>query len=287
MEIIKDYAMHYIHLIGEAMSGLNIFVNILDIIILSFVIFAVYHFIKERRAGKLAWGVIIFAVFLVLCVALNLRAMQFILSSVFQLGIVFIALIFQPELRSALEKLGDTSIKRFKQIGEQKNNSTTIALIDEFCEAVSDLSKTKTGALIVFERNTKLGDIILTGTIINAQFSGTLMKSLFFDKAPLHDGAVVIRANRIHSAGCLLPLESDRELYTELGTRHRAAIGMSEHSDALIVVVSEETGAISVAHNGTLERGITSGELYEIISAFLVSDEGEKSKVFRIRRRKK
>lgn len=278
MEIIKDYAMHYIHLIGEAMSGLNILVNILDIIILSFVIFAVYHFIKERRAGKLAWGVIICVLFLVLCVALNLRAMQFILSSVFQLGIVFIALIFQPELRSALEKLGDTSIKRFKQIGEQKNNSTTIALIDEFCEAVADLSRTKTGALIVFERNTKLGDIILTGTIINAQFSGTLMKSLFFDKAPLHDGAVVIRANRIHSAGCLLPLESDRELYTELGTRHRAAIGVSEVSDCVSVVVSEETGTISLAHEGKLFRNFTKTSLKKKLQEYLVKSSQEHKK---------
>jgi diadenylate cyclase len=204
--------------------------------------------------------------------------MQFILSSVFQLGIVFIALIFQPELRSALEKLGDTSIKRFKQIGEQKNNSTTIALIDEFCEAVSDLSKTKTGALIVFERNTKLGDIILTGTIINAQFSGTLMKSLFFDKAPLHDGAVVIRANRIHSAGCLLPLESDRELYTELGTRHRAAIGVSEVSDCVSVVVSEETGTISLAHEGKLFRNFTKASLKKKLQEYLVKNSQEHKK---------
>ncbi len=278
MEIIRDYVMHYIRLIGEAMTGLNIFVNILDIIILSVVIFAVYHFIKERRAGKLAWGVIIFVLFLVLCVALKLRAMQFVLSSFFQLGIVFVALIFQPELRSALEKLGDTSIKRFKQIGEQKNNSTTNALIDEFCEAVADLSRSKTGALIVFERNTKLGDIILTGTIVNAQFSGTLMKSLFFDKAPLHDGAVVIRSNRIHSAGCLLPLESDREIYTELGTRHRAAIGVSEVSDCVSVVVSEETGTISLAHEGKLYRNFTKVSLKKKLQEYLVKNSQDHKK---------
>ena len=238
----------------------------------------VYHFIKERRAGKLAWGVIIFGLFLVICVALKLRAMQFILSSVFQLGIVFIALIFQPELRSALEKLGDTSIKRFKQIGEQKNNSTTVALIDEFCEAVGDLSKTKTGALVVFERNTKLGDIILTGTIVNAQFSGTLMKSIFFDKAPLHDGAVVIRSNRIHSAGCLLPLESNREIYTELGTRHRAAIGVSEVSDCISVVVSEETGTISLAHEGKLYRNFTKTTLKKKLQEYLAKSPQEHKK---------
>ena len=148
------------------------------------------------------------------------------------------------------------------------------------------MSDTKTGALIVIEGKTLLGEIISTGSEIDSTITVPMIENIFFPKAPLHDGAMVIRDNRIHSAGCILPL-TQNDVSFELGTRHRAAIGMSEHSDALIVVVSEETGAISVAHNGTLERGITSGELYEIISAFLVSDEGEKSKVFRIRRRKK
>ena len=263
--------MHYFRLIGEAMTGVNILVSILDIALLSFIIFAVYHFIKERRAGKLAWGVCIFIMFVVFCVILKLRAMEFVLSNFFQYGII-IAFIFHPELRSALEKLGDTSIKGIQQIGDQKNNSTTNSLIDEFCDAVMDLSSTKTGALIVFERNTKLGYIILTGTIVNAQFSGTLLKSIFFDKAPLHDGAVVIRANRIHSAACLLPLESDREIYTELGTRHRAAIGVSEVSDCVSVVVSEETGTISLAHEGKLMRNFTKVTLKKKLQEYLVKN---------------
>ena len=132
------------------------------------------------------------------------------------------------------------------------------------------MSRSKTGALIVFERNTKLGDIILTGTIINAQFSGTLMKSIFFDKAPLHDGAVVIRANRIHSAGCLLPLESNRELYTELGTRHRAGIGISEVSDCVSIIVSEETGIVSMAHEGKLYRNFTKVTLKKKLQEYLI-----------------
>ncbi len=272
-----EFIMHYIRLIGEAMSGLGALNSILDILLLSFIIFTVYHFIKERRAGKLAWGVCIFILFVVFCIVLKLRAMEFVLSNFFQFGII-IAFIFHPELRSALEKLGDTSIKGIKQIGDQKNNSTTNALIDEFCEAVFDLSSTKTGALIVFERNTKLGDIILTGTIINAQFSGTLLKSIFFNKAPLHDGAVVIRANRIHSAGCLLPLESDREIYTELGTRHRAAIGVSEVSDCISVVVSEETGTVSLAHEGKLSRNFTKVTLKKKLQEYLVKNSQEHKK---------
>lgn len=274
-----DWFMHYVRLIAVATNDvISLILAILDILILSAAIFAVYHFIRERRAGKLAWGVCIFFLFLIVCDILNLRAMQFVLSSFVQLGVVFIALIFQPELRSALEKLGDNSIKGFKQIGDQKNNSPTNALIDEFTEAIFDLSRSKTGALVVFERNTKLGDIILTGTIINAQFSGTLMKSIFFDKAPLHDGAVVIRANRIHSAGCLLPLESNREVYTELGTRHRAGIGISEVSDCVSVIVSEETGIVSIAHEGKLMRNFTKVTMKKKLQEFLVKSSQEQKR---------
>lgn len=266
-----DWIMHYVRLVTVATNDpISLILAIFDILILSAALFAVYHFIKERRAGKLAWGVGIFFIFLIICDLLNLRAMQFILSNFVTLGVTFIAIIFQPELRAALEKLGDNSIKGFRQIGDQKSNSPTSTLIDEFTEAVFDLSRTKTGALVVFERNTKLGDIILTGTIINAQFSGTLMKSIFFDKAPLHDGAVVIRSNRIHSAGCLLPLESDREVYTELGTRHRAGIGISEVSDCVSIIVSEETGIVSLAHEGKLYRNFTKVTLKKKLQEYLI-----------------
>ena len=266
-----DWIMHYVRLVTVATNDpISLILAIFDILILSAALFAVYHFIKERRAGKLAWGVGIFFIFLIICDLLNLRAMQFILSNFVTLGVTFIAIIFQPELRAALEKLGDNSIKGFRQIGDQKNNSPTSTLIDEFTEAIFDLSRTKTGALVVFERNTKLGDIILTGTIINAQFSGTLMKSIFFDKAPLHDGAVVIRSNRIHSAGCLLPLESDREVYTELGTRHRAGIGISEGSDCVSIIVSEETGIVSLAHEGKLYRNFTKVTLKKKLQEYLI-----------------
>lgn len=276
-----DWLMHYVRLVTVATDDVvSLILAVFDILILSAALFAVYHFIKERRAGKLAWGVGIFFVFLIICDLLNLRAMQFILSNFVTLGATFIAIIFQPELRSALEKLGDNSIKGFKQIGDQKNNSATSSLIDEFTEAVFDLSRSKTGALVVFERNTKLGDIILTGTIINAQFSGTLIKSIFFDKAPLHDGAVVIRANRIHSAGCLLPLESNREVYTELGTRHRAGIGISEVSDCVSIIVSEETGIVSLAHEGKLYRNFTKVTLKKKLQEYLIkSAQDQKRKL--------
>lgn len=254
------------------------FFDLLDIAILTLVIFSVYQFIKERRAGKLAIGVGLLLVFLIVCEILNLHAMQFILDYLFQSGIVVLAIIFQPEIRSALEKMGAVSIKGFKNIGEQRNGTPTATMIEEFTEAVFDLAKTKTGALIVFERNTKLGETILTGTVINAQFSGNLLKNIFFNKAPLHDGAVIIRANRIHSAACILPLESDRDLFKDLGTRHRAAIGISEVSDCVAVVVSEETGIVSIAHEGNIFRNFTKASMKSTLQDYLIKGSSEQKK---------
>ena len=254
------------------------FLDLLDIVILTVVLFSIYQFIKERRAGKLAVGVALLFVFLIVCEILNLHAMKFILDYLFQSGIIVLAIIFQPELRSALEKMGAFSIKGFKNIGEQRN-SISAPLIEDFTEAIFDLAKTKTGALVVFERNTKLGEIILTGTVINAQFSGNLLKNIFFNKAPLHDGAVIIRGNRIHSAACILPLESDRDLFKDLGTRHRAAIGISEISDCVAIVVSEETGIVSIAHEGNLYRNFTKISMKKTLQEYLVkSSESLKKK---------
>lgn len=261
------------------------FFDFLDIALLTVVIFSVYQFIKERRAGRLALGVGLLFAFLIVCELLNLHAMQFLLGNLFQSGIVLLALVFQPELRSALEKMADTSIKGFKNISEQRNATPTTTLIEEFSDVVFELAKNKTGALIIFERNTKLGDVIFTGTVINAQFSGNLLKSIFFDKAPLHDGAVIIRDNRLHSAGCILPLESNRELFKDLGTRHRAAIGISEISDCISVVVSEETGIVSIAHEGNIYRNFTKTSMKSTLYDYLVrgaSDPKRKSGIKKV-----
>ena len=255
------------------------FFDFLDIVFLTVVIFSVYQFIKERRAGKLALGVGLLFVSLIICEALNLHAMQFIFNNLFRSGILIIAIIFQPELRSALEKVGGTSIKGIRNIGDQRNGTLTGALIEDFTEAVFDLAKTKTGALIVFERNTKLGDIILTGTVVNAQFSGNLLKSIFFNKAPLHDGAVIIRNNRIHSAACILPVEPDRDLFRDLGTRHRAAIGISEISDCVAVVVSEETGIVSIAHEGNIYRNFTKTSMKNTLQDYLMNGSTDPKKM--------
>ena len=254
------------------------FFDVLDIICLAFVLFVVYKFVKERRAGKLVLGVAFLTIFLIICNLLSLNAMKFILSSLFEVGIVLLVVIFQPELRAALEKMGDNSIKGVKSIGERKNSTQTVAMIDEISNAIFDLAKSKTGAIIVFERNTKLGDLILTGTVINAQVSTFLIKNIFFNKAPLHDGAVIVRDNRIYSAGCLLPLSVNPDIIKDLGTRHRAAIGVSENSDCVAVVVSEETGIVSIAHEGRIYRNFTRATMKKRLEEFLITNTSEQKK---------
>ncbi len=254
------------------------FFDILDILCLSLVLFVAFQFVKERRAGKLALGVGLLFAFMILCNLLNLRSMQFILSHFFDFGIIVLVIIFQPEFRSALEKLGDNSIKGVKSIGEAKNSTQTIDMIDTISNAVFDLAKTKTGAIIVFERNTKLGDFILSGTILNAQVSTFLLRNIFFNKAPLHDGAVIVRDNRIYSAGCLLPLSTNPDIIKDLGTRHRAAIGVSENSDCVAVVVSEETGIVSITNEGHIYRNFTRATMKKKLQEYLLQDKSSQKK---------
>ena len=263
--MIWDYIVHFFSLF----KLITVF-DIIDILFLTGVLFAVYLFMKERRAGKLALGVGFIFLLLIISELLSLRAMQFILSHVIDVGLVLLVVIFQPEIRSGLEKLGDNSLKGIKVIGEQKNSTQTLAMIDEIANATFELAKSKTGALIVFERNTRLGDLILTGTVINAQVSSYLLRNIFYDKAPLHDGAVIIRDNRIYSAGCLLPLSVNTDIIKDLGTRHRAAIGASENSDCIAVVVSEETGIVSVAHEGHIYRNFTRATIKKKLEEYLV-----------------
>ena len=235
----------------------------------AFLLYYVYKFIRDRRAGKLALGVVFIIVFQVLSGILEMQAMQFILQNVLQVGLITLVVLFQPELRTALEKMGGESLRGIRSIGEQKGASFAYAMIDSVAAAVADMSASKTGALIVFERSTKLGDLILTGTVINADPSPFLIKNVFFNKAPLHDGALIIRDGRLYAAGCLLPLSANPDIIKDLGTRHRAAIGMSENSDAVVVVVSEETGMISVAYEGNMKRGFDRHSLTRELRQYL------------------
>ncbi len=251
--------------------------DIIDIALVSVLIYYIYKFIRERRAGKLAVGIGVLAFMTMLSNVFELNVINFFMKNIFQVGLVAAVVIFQPELRSLLENVGGDSIKRLRSLGEDREYQHMITFINELCEAVGEMSMSKTGALIVIERTTKLGDIISTGTVINADTSSMLIRNIFFNKSPLHDGAVVIRDQRIHAAGCLLPLATKNNITKELGTRHRAAIGASEASDALVVVVSEETGTISLAHKGHLHRGYDAVRLKAKLDSLLLQDRTKKT----------
>lgn len=231
------------------------FFDIIDILIVSVLFYYVIRFIRDRRAGKLAVGVVFLLIFQIIGELFNLIAVRFIMQNVFQVGILAVIVVFQPELRSMLENVGGESLKGLKSIGEQKNIQTVQNMIVDLCAVTNELSNDKTGALIVIEMSTKLGDVIKTGTIVNADMSSFLLKNIFFNNAPLHDGAVIIRDLRLYAAGCFLPPPLNTDIINkDLGTRHRAAIGVSEISDAVVIIVSEETGTISTAFKGKLKR---------------------------------
>lgn len=248
--------------------GIN---DLIDIIFVSVLFYYAFKFIWERRAGKLAIGLILLVVLQLASDLFDLTAIGFLMKNLFQVGIIALIIIFQPEVRSALEKIGSVQVGGVRGIisfNEQKSNAQLTQMVESVCMAVCDLALDKTGALIVFERSTKLGDYIRSGTVINADVTQKLIKNIFFNKSPLHDGALVIKEGRIHAAGCFLPLPTNNNIDRDFGTRHRAAIGMSENSDAIVVVVSEETGTISVACEGQLRRNYDYRSLYnELIEA--------------------
>ena len=256
-------------------------VDLLDIVILAVLIYYVYRFISDRRAGKLAVGVALIIVILIISSALEMHALNFILQNFYQVGIIALLIIFQPEMRAALEKVGATPMTSLKNIGEQKDTEQIIEAIEAITEAACDLAREKTGALIVIERSTKLGEYIKSGVVINAQVNAFLLRNIFFNKAPLHDGAVIIRDYRVYAAGCFLPLSTQTDIVKDLGTRHRAAIGMSEISDAPVIVVSEETGTISLAYEGALKRNFNYSTLKQELLQILDPAAGTKSQSHR------
>ena len=261
--------------------------DILDIIIVTILFYFIYKFLRDRRSGKLAVGVMFLVALYVVCGLLDMYVTRFILQNVFQVGIIVAAVVFQPELRSALEKVGGQPMKSLKNIGSS-NNQPELRMIGEVAAASASLSATKTGALIVIERLTKLGDLILTGTVIDAEPNVAIIKNIFFNKAPLHDGALIIRNSRLYAAGCLLPLTSNTDIDGDLGTRHRAAIGMSENSDAVVIVVSEETGVISLAVEGVLYRGYDREKLEADLRHYLIDDgDAVQKKISRLYRSSK
>lgn len=252
------------------------FFDVLDIAIVSVVFYYIFKFIRDRRAGKLAIGIFLIILLMLISDLFNMYALNFLLSNVVQVGIIGLMIVFQSELRYFLEKVGGNSF--INTLGKKgyKNVSDVFTCIGAVVDACAFFSSEMVGALIVFERSTKLGDVIKSGTVIDSAPTEYLIKNIFFNKAPLHDGALVVRNYRLYSAGCFLPLSAHQGINKELGTRHRAALGMSENSDAIVVVVSEETGAISLAVDGELSRGFTPEELRRKLITLLVGDTEQK-----------
>lgn len=277
LERIYEYWSIFADLVNRYVIGVIAemkFVDFVDIVILSIILFYVYKFIRQRRAVRLARGVLIVMAVLFISMIFNMRALNFILENFFQVGMIALIVIFQSDLRAALERFGSTKIKGFRGITET-DAKAIINAAEVISEAADALAKTKTGALIAIERSTKLGEHLSHGVILNAELSSLLIRNIFFNKAPMHDGAMIIREKRIYAAGCYLPL-SNADVNKDLGTRHRAALGLSEVSDSIVIVVSEETGTISVAVDGELARNFTQETLKKEIMKYLLPDENNK-----------
>ena len=235
-----------------------------DILLLAALFFAIFRFVRERRAGRILWGVGILVALYAVSELFDFYGMRYLFGSFFGYGLVALVVIFQPEIRSVVERLGSTSFRGLKNIGvHQAANRSAISAtaLDEIVLAVKHMSFSKTGAIIAIERSIRIGEYAQSGTLLNSDVSARLLQTIFYNLTPLHDGAVIIREGRVYAAGCNLPLTQNTEPVKDLGTRHRAAVGASEDSDAIIIVVSEQTGIISLAVKGELYRNFTSASL--------------------------
>lgn len=265
---LKDFWTTFTQYIQNPWSIVTL---IVDIVIVAFLIAAMIKILKGSRAMQLVKGIIFLIVITWLSFIFNLKILNYLLTTIMTYGVILLIVLFQPELRRALEQLGSSN-KLTRYLGIEKDIiSKTKEDIYKIGIAVMELSKTKTGALIVIERDIRLKEIMSTGVAINSEISPQLLVNIFTPKTPLHDGAVIISENKISAAACMLPLASDGDIAKELGTRHRAAIGMSKESDALVIVVSEETGKISIAKEGTLIADLKEEALKKILISNIIT----------------
>jgi diadenylate cyclase len=255
--------------------GIN---DIIDIALVAFVIYKVLGFIRESRAEQLVQGLLLLVVATWLSGQVHLYTMNWLLQSLLTVGILALIVVFQPELRRGLEQMGRSKIMKPSQFGKL-NKDKAMHITHEFVKAVEEFSAKKVGALIIIERQTSLSDICETGTYVDAEISANLLGNIFYEGAPLHDGAVIVRGDRIHAAGCVLPLTENMDLPSDLGTRHRAGIGITEKSDCITLIVSEETGIISIAKDGRLERYLDSKTVEKtLLSVYLSRNDEENDK---------
>lgn len=247
--------------------------SVMDILVVSYIFYKIYTLIKETRAEQLLKGIILIVLLIPVSSFFNLTMLNWILTKTITIGVLSFIIIFQPEIRRALEQLGRTAFNDKHMLEDEELMEN---IITEITNSVENLSNSKTGALIIIEQITGLEDIVNTGTKLDAVVSSALLENIFVVNTPLHDGATIIRNDRIVSAGCFLPLTDNQDINKKLGTRHRAAIGISENSDALIIVVSEETGNISLAVNGSLTRNYTKQRLKDILMRIIKNRQNKK-----------
>jgi diadenylate cyclase len=240
--------------IGARLQNIGI-LDVLEILLLAVLFYFLFDFMRQRRAGRLLVGIVALFVLGEIAVLCSFETLAFLFGALFHVGLLALIVIFQPEIRAALEGIGELPVRFFSRLFGSRNKFYIEEEVSILCDAVSDMSRSRTGALIVLERLTKLGDLMATGVSLDARLSVKMIKSIFHDRGPLHDGAVIIRHGRVAAASCVLPNSSRRDdEVLDVGTRHRAALGVSEISDAIVLVVSEETGTISLAMNGCLHR---------------------------------
>ncbi len=250
-------------------------VVLLDILIVAFLVYKVIVLVRQTNTWQMAKGILIVALVYLVAYILSMRTLLYLIDSFMLYGIIAMVVVFQPELRRVLDLMGRTGFSkvagfRMGLSGSEQARDVWRNAIVEICDTAENLSKTHTGALIVIERSTNLDEIIKTGTVVQSTISSEILESIFYSGTPLHDGAVIIRNGRVFAAGCFLPLSVNFDIGKDLGTRHRAALGMSESSDAVIVVVSEETGVISVVKGGILVRHLERQNLYTVLESDVV-----------------
>ena len=250
--------------------------DIVDILVVAFVIYKIILMLQTTSSARIAKSIVIILLLTALTSVLHMYLMNYLLDKILEIGLLALVIMFQPELRRILEKLGSKSFREILSTKQEQRNIDYV--ISETVKACEIMSRERTGVLIVFERTSSLEDYQKTGNVIDARVSSELLRNIFFTKASLHDGAVIIRNERIAAAGCVLPLTENRNISSDLGTRHRAGIGMSEVSDAVVVIVSEETGTISVAISGMLKRHLAPQTLEKLLLNELAPKEETKTR---------
>lgn len=255
--------------------------DVIDIVIVAYLLYTLLGFIKETRAQQLFRGILLIIAFFLVSELLNLSLLNWLFTRLITVGLIAVVILFQPEIRRGLEQIGRRGVLswQFRDMGKEEMYATVHKIVD----AVDDFSSTQTGALMAIERETMLSDISESGVIIDAEISVRLLGNLFYEGSPLHDGAVIIRRDRVHAASCVLPLTERQNIGKNLGTRHRAALGLSEVSDAFVIVVSEETGAISVAQNGEFKRFLDLKTLEKMLLDIYLPSSEDRDLLSRIR----